>query len=343
MTYRLSILDKALIPEGLSAPASLAQTVELAVLAERLGFHRYWFAEHHGMANLASSAPELLAAHVLARTQHIRVGTGGVMLQHYAPFKVAESFNLLAALAPGRVDLGVGKAPGGLPHATGALRPEQTTPADFDARLRDLDGFLTGSLPESHPYAGAIAAPQPTEPARRILLGASTQSAALAAELDWDFCYAGHFDGDPQRMKQAFDLYRAATGRSPLLALVAFAAPSEEEAKRLVGLYRFLRLHLSTGQRVNVPNEAVAAEFARQAGVTDYTTQEIEPNILTGTGDQLRAALDDLSATLGVEDFVIDAPVADHAARRTSLQELARAILSPAQGPEAQSKTLQPA
>lgn len=343
MTYRLSILDKALIPEGLSAPASLAQTVDLAVLAERLGFHRYWFAEHHGMANLGSSAPELLAAHVLARTQHIRVGTGGVMLQHYAPFKVAESFNLLAALAPGRVDLGVGKAPGGLPHATSALRPGQTTPADFDDRLRDLDGFLTGSLPEGHPYAGAIAAPQPTEPARRILLGASTQSAALAAELDWDFCYAGHFDGDPQRMKQAFDLYRAATGRSPLLALVAFAAPSEEEAKRLVGPYRFLRLHLSNGQRVNVPNEEVAAEFARQAGVTDYTTQEIAPNILTGTGDQLRAALDDLSATLGVEDFVIDAPVADHAARRTSLQELARAILSPAQGPEAQSKTLQPA
>lgn len=341
MTYRLSILDKALIPEGLTAPAALEQTVALAVLAEQLGFHRYWFAEHHGIAGLASSAPELLAAHVLARTSRIRVGTGGVMLQHYAPFKVAESFNLLASLSPGRVDLGVGKAPGGLPHATRALRPGQSSaaPQDFAEKLRDLDGFLTGRLPADHPYAGAIASPQPTEPARRILLGASTDSAALAAELDWGFCYAGHFDGDPRRMAAAFDLYRDATGRSPLLALVAFAAPSEEEARRLIGPYRLLRLHLPTGQTVNVPNLEVAAEFARQAGVSDYTTQEIEPNILSGTGEQLRAALDELSNTLGIEEFVIDAPVADHAARRASLEELARAILSPA----ASREILQPA
>ncbi|WP_343614338.1 MsnO8 family LLM class oxidoreductase [Novosphingobium sp.] len=174
MTYRLSILDKALIPEGLTAPAALEQTVALAVLAEQLGFHRYWFAEHHGIAGLASSAPELLAAHVLARTSRIRVGTGGVMLQHYAPFKVAESFNLLASLSPGRVDLGVGKAPGGLPHATRALRPGQSSaaPQDFAEKLRDLDGFLTGRLPADHPYAGAIASPpadraRPPHPAGR--------------------------------------------------------------------------------------------------------------------------------------------------------------------------------
>ncbi len=189
------------------------------------------------------------------------------------------------------------------------------------------------------PMPGRSPPPQPTEPARRILLGASTDSAALAAELDWGFCYAGHFDGDPRRMAAAFDLYRDATGRSPLLALVAFAAPSEEEARRLIGPYRLLRLHLPTGQTVNVPNLEVAAEFARQAGVSDYTTQEIEPNILSGTGEQLRAALDELSNTLGIEEFVIDAPVADHAARRASLEELARAILSPA----ASREILQPA
>lgn len=327
MPYRLSILDKALIPEGVSAPDALEATVGLAVLAERLGYHRYWFAEHHGLAALGSSAPEALVAFVLARTRHIRVGSGGVMLQHYAPYKVAETFNLLAALAPGRVDLGIGKAPGGLPRATRALRANQAgaAPRDFVDKLRELDAFVTGRLPEDHPFAGAVAAPVPSEPARRVLLGASADSAKIAAELDWDFCYAGHFDGDPARMKHAFDLYRAATGRTPLLSLVAFAAPTEAEAKRLVGPLRLYRVKLSTGEQVNLPNPDAAAEYARQSGVDDYTIQEIIPNVVSGTGAQIVAELDRLQALLGLEEFVIDAPVADHAARRSSLEELAHA------------------
>lgn len=332
MPYRLSILDKALVPEGVRAPEALADTVALAVRADALGYHRYWFAEHHGMAALGSSAPEALAAFVLARTRHIRVGSGGVMLQHYAPYKVAETFGLLASLAPGRVDLGIGKAPGGLPKATRALRANQVgaVEQDFVAKLRELDAFVTGTLPDDHPFAGAIAAPRPTELPARILLGASIESATLAAELDWDFCYAGHFDGDPARMRAAFDLYRARTGRTPLLSLVAFVAASEAEARRHVGSLRLYRVRLANGQHVNLPNLDAAAEFVRQSGGGEYTTQEIEPNVLSGTAETVRAELDRLHDALGVEEFVIDTPVAGFAERLGSLEGLAHAVLPPA-------------
>ncbi|MET4898280.1 MsnO8 family LLM class oxidoreductase [Sphingomonadaceae bacterium jetA1] len=330
MSYRLSLLDKALIPDDVEAADGLEATVALATLADALGYHRYWFAEHHGLAALGSSAPETLAAFVLARTQRIRVGSGGVMLQHYAPFKVAETFNLLASLAPGRVDLGIGKAPGGMPHATRALRANQAgaAPQDFTDKLRELDAFVTARVPDDSIFAGALAAPSPPEPPQRFLLGASEESAAVAAEMDWQFCYAGHFDGDPDRMARAFDLYRGATGRTPLLSLVAFAASSEEEARRLVGPLRLYRVRLSTGAQINLPSEEAAAEFARQSGVDDYSVTAIVPNVVSGTGAQVRAALDHLHERLGVEEFVLDAPVADHAARRASLEELAREVLN---------------
>ena len=122
MSYLLSLLDKSPIDEGGTAVEALRATVRLAQRAEELGYHRFWVAEHHSMLNLASSAPETLIAYLLARTARIRVGSGGVMLQHYSAYKVAENFNLLASLAPGRVDLGVGKAPGGFPLSTRALQ-----------------------------------------------------------------------------------------------------------------------------------------------------------------------------------------------------------------------------
>src|ERR1700679_2714390 len=172
MSYRLSILDKSLIPEGADAADALRNTLALAIRAEQLNYHRYWFAEHHGATQLASSAPEVLTAYVLARTQRIRVGSGGVMLRHYAPYKVAETFNMLAALAPGRVDLGVGKAPGGFPYSTMALQSGRGAAYadDFRGLLGELDGYVSGS-------PGAVAAPLPPAPPERFLLGASVESA----------------------------------------------------------------------------------------------------------------------------------------------------------------------
>lgn len=327
MSYRLSLLDKAPVPEGSNATETFANAVALALRAEQLGYHRYWFAEHHGVPGFASSAPEAAAAFVLGKTSRIRVGTGGVMLQHYAPYKVAEVFNVLSALAPGRVDLGIGRAPGGLPLSTRALRRAggEGPALDFDAKFIELSDILSNTLPAEHPLAGLAATPSPSVGAERILFGASVESAELAARHDWLFCYAGHFDGDPARIQLTFDAYRKISKRAPQLAVVAFVADSAESARRQVGELKLYRTRLSTGQTVNLPSREAAAEYARQAGVSEYSAEEIRPSVLAGTGAQVRAELDRLHAQFGVGEFIIDTPVADFAARHASVEGLAAA------------------
>jgi luciferase family oxidoreductase group 1 len=328
MTWSLSLLDKSPIAEGATAAQALRFTVSLARRAEALGFRRFWIAEHHGSAAFASSAPEIVVSHVLAQTSRIRVGSGGVMLQHYSPFKVAETFKLLAALAPGRVDLGVGKAPGGLPLTTRALQSlhDRANRPGFEAQLAQLNAFLGYGVEEDHPLAGAIALPIPPEPAGRILLGGSPESAALAARHGWQFCYAGHFNGDAENIERSVQTYREATGRAPLLALYAVAARTPEEAARLVGPLRIFRLQLATGQAVNLGTAEAAAEFARQTGVSDYRIDERHPHVVKGTADQVRQQLDALSERYGIEEFVIDSPLQDYEARLRSVELLGSTI-----------------
>jgi luciferase family oxidoreductase group 1 len=264
---------------------------------------------------------------LLAKTSRIRIGSGGVMLQHYSPYKVAEVFKVLAALAPGRVDLGVGKAPGGLPLSTRALQAlhGKTGTPDFAARLAELDDFLQDTLPTEHPLAGAVATPVPQELPTRFLLGGSPESAALAAQRGWQFVYAGHFNGDPKLIERSLDTYRAAAGRAPLLALFAVAAPTQAEAERLVGEVRGVRLRLATGQSYNLPTVQAAAEFARQAGVDNFHTEERQPHVIAGTPEHVRRELDALSQRYGIEEFVIDSPVASFAERWASVELLAGA------------------
>lgn len=327
MSYSLSILDKSPIADGTSAYDALRFTVQLAQRAEALGYKRYWIAEHHGAPGLASSAPEIVVSHLLAHTSRIRVGSGGVMLQHYSPFKVAESFRVLASLAPGRVDLGVGKAPGGLPLTTRALQwfHDKAKKLDFAHQLAELDAFLKSGVAEDHPLAGAIALPTPPQAPEGVLLGASPESAALAAQHGWQFCYAGHFNRDEANLERSIDVYRNATGRTPLLALYAFAAESKAEAERQVPALRIFKLQLATGQSVNLPSPEAAAEFARQTGVTDYRVDELHPHLLTGTADDVRQELDALHERFGIEEFVIDTPVADYTLRLASIEALATA------------------
>ena len=335
MTYQLSLLDKSPIPPGATAAQALANTVRLAQRADALGYHRFWLAEHHQSPTLAGAAPEVLLGHLLAVTGRIRIGSGGVMLQHYSPYKVAEQFKVLAALAPGRVDLGVGKAPGGLPLSTRALqaRFDLARPDSFESLLADLDGFLHGQLRDGHPLQGAVATPQPPELPQRVLLGGSPGSAVLAAQQGWHFCYAGHFNGDPENITRSVGAYRQATGRSPMLALYAFAADTPEAAAAAVGALKLIRLHLPNkatglyegGQSVNLPSLEAAAEFARQAGATDYRTEEKRPHVVAGTGEQVRAELQALSQRWGIAEFVIDIPVPGFAERQRAVE-----LLSPA-------------
>lgn len=328
MSWSLSILDKSPIAEGADAHEALQFTIRLAQRAEALGYRRYWIAEHHGSPGLASSAPEIVVSHLLAHTSRIRVGSGGVMLQHYSPFKVAESFRVLAALAPGRVDLGVGKAPGGLPLTTRALQwfHDKAKKPDFAHQLAELDAFLKWGVAEDHPLAGAVALPAPPEPPQRILLGGSPESARLAAEHDWAFCYAGHFNGDEANIERSIDAYRNATGRAPQLALFAFAAETAEEAREHVGALRIFKLQLSTGQSVNLPSPEAAAEFARQTGVSDYRLDELRPHVVAGTAEDVRNDLDALHERFGIEEFVIDTPVANYALRLGSIERLGQVL-----------------
>lgn len=325
MTYSLSLLDKSPISNGATAADALHFSTRLAKRAEQLGYKRFWVAEHHGSSDLASSAPEIVIAHLLAHTSRIRIGSGGVMLQHYSPFKVAEAFRLLASLAPGRVDLGVGKAPGGLPLTTRALQwhHDHEKKPDFPAQLSTLDAFLTAGVTEDHPLAGAIAMPIPDVAPERILLGGSVDSALLAARQGWQFCYAGHFNGDDANVERSLDAYRSASGRAPLLALYAVAADTRSAAEQLIGALRVFKLTLGTGQTFNLGSEQAAADFVRQGGVTDYRLDELRPHILAGTAEEVRHELDILHRRLGVEEFVIDSPVTDYRARIASIELLA--------------------
>ena len=254
------------------------------------------------------------------------------MLQHYSPFKVAEVFRVLENLAPGRVDLGIGKAPGGLPPSTAALQAfhDHAVKPDFDAALTLLDGFLKDGLPPPHPLAKSQARPEIANLPERILLGASPESAALAARLGWDFCYAGHFNGDSSAIERSFAAYRPASGRRPMLALFAVAAATRERAAALAGELKLFTLHLPNGQRVNLPSSEMAREFARQAGFVDYRLEEKTPHVIADTASGVREALDELAAHFGIGEFVIDNPVPAFADRLASIEALAAAKLAKA-------------
>ncbi|MDK4742412.1 MsnO8 family LLM class oxidoreductase [Rhizobium sp. LEGMi198b] len=327
MSYLLSLLDKSPIDAGKNATDALRSTARLAVRAEELGYHRFWVAEHHNMANLASSAPEALIGYLLAKTSKIRIGSGGVMLQHYSAYKVAETFNLLSSLGPGRVDLGVGKAPGGFPLSTRALQaavdPERKP--SFADQLADINAYLSGESSADT----AVATPLPAVAPERYLLGASVDSAKLAAEKGWELVFAGHLNGDPENLRKTFEAYEAASGgKSPILALAAFAAESEEQARARVGDLRIVKIFLPNGQTINVGSEEQAAEFARQAGVTDYRTEEKVPSVLHGTAAQIRNELDELHRRYGVKEFILDTPALTAAERLSSIELLAKERLS---------------
>jgi luciferase family oxidoreductase group 1 len=327
MSYLLSLLDKSPIDEGGTAVEALRATVRLAQRAEELGYHRFWVAEHHSMLNLASSAPETLIAYLLARTARIRVGSGGVMLQHYSAYKVAENFNLLASLAPGRVDLGVGKAPGGFPLSTRALQVgiDPAAKPDFAQQLSEINRYLAADPAQDGPHA----TPFPPSAPERFLLGASVESAQLAAAKGWRLVFAGQLNGDPENLRLTFEAYeRLSGGRTPILALAAYAAEDAALARRAVGDLRIVKVFFTDGRSVNVGTEEQASEYARQAGVAIDRLESKVPSVLHGTAADVRSQLDDLSSRYGIGEFIIETPALASAERFASIERLAKERLA---------------
>lgn len=323
MAYALSVLEKSPIAEGETAAQALTRTLHLAQQAEIWGYRRFWLAEHHNTAQLACPSPEVLIAYLLGQTSRIRIGSGGVMLQHYSAYKVAENFNLLATLAPGRVDLGVGKAPGGLPLSTQALQAahDQQNKPDFPQQLAQLNAYLNDDA-----QPGLSATPQPTQPAQRFLLGASSESAQLAAEHGWAFVFAAQLNGNPEDIQRALAHYSEQSGgRKALLAVAVIVANTPDQAQALAAGIQQYRVHVAGGQSVTVGSLEQAESYVQQAGATDYRIEPRESHILLGTAQQVRSQLDQLHRQYGVEEFVIDTPISAPAARLASLQLLAQA------------------
>ncbi|QQR38487.1 MsnO8 family LLM class oxidoreductase [Devosia rhizoryzae] len=306
MSYRLSLLDKSPIGKGETAYTALRRTIAYAQQAEALGYTRFWVAEHHNTAELASSSPEILIAALATATSTIRLGSGGVMLQHYSPYKIAENFNLLESLAPGRIDVGIGKAPGGLPLSTRALQAgrDPDRHPDFAQQLREFDAYLGAGSAER--VEGLAATPAPHTQSERFLLGASVESAQLAAELGWQFVFARHLNGDDVVLASAISTYRNLVHRTPIVALAAIVDPDGGKARETASGFTPFRVTIPGGQSVTVGSEAQAAEYARQAGAVDYTIEKRKANVLAGDGHDIIAATDRLARQFGIEEFILD-------------------------------------
>jgi len=324
----LSVLDQSPIAEGSTAADALANTLDLARLADDLGYHRYWLAEHHASPALAGAAPEALIGPVALATRRIRVGSGGIMLPHYSPFKVAETFRLLSALAPGRIDLGLGRAPGTDGRTAFALqrdRSRRMPHEDFPQNLAELIAYLDDALPDDHAFA-ALAGTLPSGGGGSPdvwLLGSSPDSALWAAEAGLPYCIADFINSDAAQLA---DLYRRRFEPSGHLAaphlMVAtwtIAADTSDEAERLAAPARMMMAHLHRGTLIPVPSVDKAL-----AWLADHpaASQRGRRTVL-GTPAEVRAGLDAVAAQYGADELMLVNILPDHAARRRSYELVA--------------------
>lgn len=325
MAYLLSVLDQSPIAAGSTAVDALANTLDLARIADTLGYHRYWLAEHHASPSLAGVAPEALIGPVALATDRIRVGSGGIMLPHYSPFKVAETFAMLSALAPGRIDLGLGRAPGSDQRTAFALQRDRSRrmPSDFTDQLDELAAYLDGTLPTDHAFA-ALQHSLPGGAARPALwmLGSSPDSAYWAAERGLPYCFADFINPDGAHLARE---YRRNFRPSAHLALPyvmatswTIAAPTTEEAQRLAAPARMMFAHLFAGKLIPVPpvEEALAWLAANPDGNRRRRS-------VIGTPAEVRRGLDEVAADYGADELMLVNILHGHADRRRSYELVA--------------------
>ena len=329
MAVPLSVLDLAPVASGGSPAESVRRCVELAQLAERLGYVRCWYAEHHGMPSVASSSPEVLIANVAAHTKTLRVGAGGVMLPNHSPLRVAEAFRTLSALYPGRIDLGLGRAPGADPRTSQVMRA--VGGEHFPALLSEL--LVWGGedpLPADHPLHALQAMPSDAPLPPVWLLGSSGASARMAGEAGMGYSFASHFSAEPA--KPAFDAYRAAFEPSrsfaaphAILGVSAICAPSADEAEWLAGGMELAWVRLRSGILAALPSPQEAARHT-------YTDAErrlvrgFRELVVVGAPDTVGSELLRRAADCGASELMIVCNLHSHAARLRSHELIARAL-----------------
>ena len=326
----LSVLDLSPVVTGASGADSLRNSLDLAQLADRLGYTRYWVAEHHNLPSVASSAPEIMIGQIAAVTTHIRVGSGGVMLPNHAPLMVAERFKVLEALFPGRIDLGIGRAPGTDPVTSFALRRRQDAGDDFLERFQELLLFERRGFPPGHPFNAVYAMPKDIALPPTWLLGSSGYSAQLAAMVGAGFAFAHHFS-DHDAVAPMLG-YREQFQPSPsfaqpyaILGCAVVCADSNEEAERLALTIDLNWVRRARGEYLPLasPEEAAAYPYSR---VDRERIKARRARLFVGTAASVREQLGPLLAATKADELMVTTMIHDHVARRRSYELLAQAF-----------------
>jgi luciferase family oxidoreductase group 1 len=329
---KLSVIDQSPIPTGFSPAAALQNTIELARLTDRLGYERYWIAEHHAMTTFACSAPEILLSRVGAETKRIRIGSGGIMLPHYSPLKIAEQFRMLHALYPDRVDLGVGRAPGGSPLDSYALRRERVDralPDDFPEQLVELLTFLDGTFPEEHAFSRILVSPLMPGSPDVWMLGSSMWSADAAAQLGLPYAFAHFISPEPTRPAiehyyARFKPSRYLSAPKAVVALGAICAETDAAATRLMASARLMRRRRDRGEWLPVPTVEEAIAELGDAALKPMRETSEWPRYFVGSAATLKQRFSELATALRLEEIMIVTIVHDHQARLRSYELLAQ-------------------
>lgn len=324
------MLDQSPVSEGSTGAQALRNTIDLARLADGLGYHRYWVAEHHGTLSLAGTSPEALIGPIAAVTTRLRVGSGGVMLPHYSPRKVAETFSVLSGLSPGRIDLGIGRTAGTDEVTARALqRDRRHTPEDdFLEQLGELLVYLGDRLGPKHPFAALAALPGRPESPEPWLLGSSYESAAWAAQAGLPYAFADFINPGGAESAAAyaarFEPHRTASPQVTV-AVAAICAQTDAEAQRLASSGRMARALRGQGREVRVPtvDEAVAYLDANGAPA-DYGPRG--PRAIVGDPVTVRSRIEETARAYGAEEVLVVTITHDHAARRRSYELIAAAF-----------------
>ena len=331
---KLSVLDQSPAAQDETQDHAIRESLALAKHCDALGYHRYWVSEHHNSASIVGTAPEVLMAAIAATTQRIRVGSAVVMLPHYSTLKVAEQFRVLEAIAPGRIDLGVGRAPGSDRMTAMALNPNLNAAENFPIQVQELGLWLRGEpLAPGHPFREIRAHPQgPTTPEIWIL-GSSDYGAQLAAHFGLPYAYA-YFFTDGRGTEEALALYRRnfrSSARhvqpSATICVWALAADTEAEARHLLMTREHWRVGFEKGLRTPLLSpEAAAAHPYTEAERS--IVQRLRERAIVGTADQVAAKLQELAAVFGLDEIVINTWTHDPVARHRSYELIAQAILN---------------
>jgi luciferase family oxidoreductase group 1 len=325
VTIPLSVLDLVPIGSGTTAARAIRHSVELARVAERLGYVRYWFAEHHGMPGIASSAPEILIEHIASATTTIRVGSGGIMLPNHAPLRIAEAFHTLETLHPGRIDLGVGRAPGTDPVTSSALRPFDAE--QFPDQLKELIALSAGTLPADHPLKTVKVIPAGVALPPVWILGSSGASARFAGSLGVGYAFARHFSPAPPgpAIRAYQDSFRASKqfpAPHVILGVSVICADTDEEAEHLARSIDLVWVRYQRGEFGTLPSPDEAAIYP-WTPLERATAQAGRARHFVGSPDRVADQIRQVAQSTGASEVMVTSMIHDPDARLRSYELVA--------------------